>query len=155
MTNNDVLRSLRYALDLSEIKIVEICKLVDVTVDRTEVASLLKKEDEEGYVECNDEIMAAFLDGLIVFKRGKLGTQSVPDKNPRTRLSNNTKLKKIRVAFELKEEDMHVILGLADFQISKPELSALFRKKGHKNYRDCGDQILRNFLKGLTIRLRG
>lgn len=155
MTNNDVLRSLRYALDLSEIKIVEICKLADVTLERADVASLLKKEDEEGYVECNDEIMSAFLDGLIVFKRGKLETQSVPDKNPRARLSNNTKLKKIRVAFELKEEDMHVILGLADFQISKPELSALFRKKGHKNYRDCGDQILRNFLKGLTIRLRG
>jgi len=155
VTNNDVLRSLRYALDLSEIKIVEICKLADVTLERADVASLLKKEDEEGYVECNDEIMSAFLDGLIVFKRGKLETQSVPDKNPRARLSNNTKLKKIRVAFELKEEDMHVILGLADFQISKPELSALFRKKGHKNYRDCGDQILRNFLKGLTIRLRG
>ncbi len=155
MTNNDVLRSLRYALDLSENKIVEICKLVEVTVEKTEIASLLRREDEEGYVECNDEIMTAFLDGLIVFKRGKLETQSVPDKNPRARLSNNTKLKKIRVAFELREEDMHDILGLADFQISKPELSALFRKKGHKNYRDCGDQILRNFLKGLTTRLRG
>ncbi|HEY7985886.1 MAG TPA: DUF1456 family protein [Methylophilaceae bacterium] len=155
MTNNDVLRSLRYALDLSEIKIVEICKLAEVTVERIEVADLLKKEDEEGYIECSDEIMAGFLDGLIVFKRGKLETQSVPDKNPRARLSNNTKLKKIRVAFELKEEDMHAILALAEFQISKPELSALFRKKGHKNYRDCGDQILRNFLKGLTIRLRG
>jgi uncharacterized protein YehS (DUF1456 family) len=155
VTNNDVLRSLRYALDLSEIKIVEICKLAEVTVERIEVADLLKKEDEEGYIECSDEIMAGFLDGLIVFKRGKLETQSVPDKNPRARLSNNTKLKKIRVAFELKEEDMHAILALAEFQISKPELSALFRKKGHKNYRDCGDQILRNFLKGLTIRLRG
>ncbi|HEY8084794.1 MAG TPA: DUF1456 family protein [Methylophilaceae bacterium] len=155
MTNNDVLRSLRYALDLSENKIVEICKLADVTIEKTEVVDLLKKEDEEGYVECSDEIMAGFLDGLIVFKRGKLETQSVPDKNPRARLSNNTKLKKVRVAFELKEEDMHAILALAEFQISKPELSALFRKKGHKNYRDCGDQILRNFLKGLTLRLRG
>jgi uncharacterized protein YehS (DUF1456 family) len=145
---------LRYASDFSETQIVEICKLVAFTITRTEVADLLKKEDEEGYVECSDEIMTNFLDGLITYKRGKLETHSEPDKNPRARLSNNTKLKKIRVAFELKEEDMHAILALAEFQISKPELSALFRKKGHKNYRDCGDQILRNFLKGLTIRLR-
>jgi uncharacterized protein YehS (DUF1456 family) len=146
---------LRYALDISETKIVEICKLVEFTITRDEVVDLLKKEDEQGYVECSDETMTNFLDGLIAYKRGKLETRSEPDKNPRARLSNNTKLKKIRVAFEFKEEDMHAILGLADFQISKPELSALFRKKGHKNYRDCGDQILRNFLKGLTIRLRG
>ena len=155
MTNNDVLRSLRYALDLSEPKIVEICKLVDYDVDRAALAAWLKKEDEEGYVECSDDAMTGFLDGLIAHKRGSLATKSEPDKNPRARLSNNTQLKKIRVAFELKEEDMHAVLALADFQISKPELSTLFRKKGHKNYRDCGDQILRNFLKGLTVRLRG
>lgn len=155
MTNNDVLRSLRYALNLSEPEMVEICNLAGLTITRTEIADLLKKEEEAGYVECSDEIMTAFLDGLIAHRRGKLETRSEPDKNPRARLSNNSKLKKIRVAFELKEEDMHAILQLADFQISKPELSALFRKKGHKNYRDCGDQILRNFLKGLTIRLRG
>jgi uncharacterized protein YehS (DUF1456 family) len=155
VTNNDILRSLRYALDLSEAKIVEICKLDELALERAEVANLLKKDDEMGYVECSDEIITAFLDGLIVHRRGNLETRSVPDSNPRARLSNNAKLKKIRVAFELKEDDMHAILGLAGFQISKPELSALFRKKGHKNYRDCGDQILRNFLKGLTIRLRG
>lgn len=155
MTNNDVLRSLRYALNLSETKIVEICKLAELTLEKTKIADLLRKEDEIGYIECSDEIMTGFLDGLIAYKRGKLETRSIPDKNPRARLSNNAKLKKIRVAFELKEEDLHAILGLAGFQISKPELSALFRKKGHKNYRDCGDQVLRNFLKGLTIRLRG
>ena len=155
MTNNDVLRSLRYALNFSETRMVEICNLAELTITRAQITDLLKKEDEAGYVECSDEIMSGFLDGLIAHKRGKLETRSVPDTNPRARLSNNGKLKKIRVAFELKEEDMHAILELADFQISKPELSALFRKKGHKNYRDCGDQILRNFLKGLTIRLRG
>jgi uncharacterized protein YehS (DUF1456 family) len=155
VTNNDVLRSLRYALNFSETKIVEVCKLANLTIARTDVADLLKKEDEAGYVECNDEVVTGFLDGLIIHRRGKLETRSTPESNTRIRVSNNTKLKKIRVAFELKEEDMHTIMGLADFQISKPELSALFRKKGHKNYRDCGDQILRNFLKGLTIRLRG
>ncbi|MBG5125015.1 DUF1456 family protein, partial [Pseudomonas aeruginosa] len=70
-------------------------------------------------------------------------------------LSNNMILKKLRVAFELKEEDLHAILDSVDFPVSKPELSALFRKPGHSNYRTCGDQLLGNFLKGLTLRVRG
>jgi len=64
-------------------------------------------------------------------------------------------LKKLRVAFELKDVDMHGIFDAAGFPISKPELSALFRQSGHKNFRLCGDQLLRNFLKGLTLRIRG
>jgi hypothetical protein len=67
-------------------------------------------------------------------------------------VTNNIILKKLRVAFELKEDDMHAILKAAEFPVSKPELSALFRKFGHTNYRPCGDQLLRNFLKGLTLR---
>ncbi|RMO70957.1 hypothetical protein ALQ37_00642 [Pseudomonas syringae pv. aptata] len=70
-------------------------------------------------------------------------------------ITNNIVLKKLRVAFELKEDDMHAILKSVDFPVSKPELSALFRKVGHTNYRACGDQLLRNFLKGLTLRVRG
>ena len=155
MINNDVLRSIRYALDMSDPKIVEIIKLAGHEVDRSTITDLLKKEDEEGYVECSDNIMEAFLDGLITYKRGKSDTKPDQDKKPNTPLYNNDILKKLRIAFELKEEDLHEIMKLADFSISKPELSALFRKEGHKNYRKCGDQVLRNFLKGLTIRLRG
>lgn len=70
-------------------------------------------------------------------------------------INNNIILKKLRVAFELKDADLHDILQAADFPVSKPELSALFRKEGQKNYRPCGDQLLRNFLKGLALRLRG
>lgn len=64
-------------------------------------------------------------------------------------------LKKLRITFELKEEDLHGILELSGFQVSKPELSAFFRKNGNKNYRACGSQLLRNFLKGLALRHRG
>lgn len=155
MTNNDVLRSLRYALDLGDPTLIEIFQLAGHEVTRAEIASFLKKEDEEGYVECGDAAMVHFLDGFIVYKRGKNEQQPEPEAKPAARLTNNIILKKIRVAFAFKEEDMHAILALADFPISRPELSALFRKKGHKNYRECGDQILRNFLKGLAIRIRG
>jgi uncharacterized protein YehS (DUF1456 family) len=71
------------------------------------------------------------------------------------RISNNVVLKKLRVAFELKDVDMHQVFVDAGFPVSKPELSALFRQYGQKNYRQCGDQLLRNFLKGLTLRVRG
>ena len=154
MINNDVLRSIRYALDLGDAKVVEIIKLAGQDIVQSDLGNFLKKEDDEGFVECDDEVMLSFLDGLIIHKRGKMESSPESNKKPE-RLTNNTILKKLRVAFELKEEDMHKVLELSGFSVSKPELSALFRMKGHKNYRACGDQLLRNFLKGLTIRHRG
>ncbi len=70
-------------------------------------------------------------------------------------MTNNTILKKLRIALELKDTDIIEILKLADFEISKSELSALFRKEDHKNYKECGEQLLRRFLNGLIIRNRG
>lgn len=70
-------------------------------------------------------------------------------------LTNNDILKKLRVALELKDEDIIHILSLSDFEITKSELSALFRKEDHPNYRPCGDQLLRNFLNGLITYKRG
>lgn len=155
MINNDVLRSIRYALDLSDAKVVAMVKLAERDVEPSDVASFLKKEEEEGFVECGDDVLVSFLDGLITHRRGKMEPRPESGKKPERRLTNNAILKKLRVAFELKEEDMHKVLELAGFDVSKPELSALFRQKGHKNYRACGDQLLRNFLKGLVIRHRG
>jgi len=155
MINNDVLRSVRYALDLSDAKVVAMIKLAERDVEQADVTSFLKKEEEEGFVECGDDVLASFLDGLIIHRRGKMEPRPESDKKPERRLTNNAILKKLRVAFELKEEDMHKVLELAGFGVSKPELSALFRMKGHKNYRACGDQLLRNFLKGLVIQQRG
>ena len=70
-------------------------------------------------------------------------------------LTNNDILKKLRVALNLKDDDIIKILKLADFEISKTELSAIFRKDDHPNYRPCGDQLLRNFLNGLITYKRG
>jgi len=155
MINNDVLRSVRYALDLSDAKVVAMIKLAERDVEQSDVTSFLKKEEEEGFVECGDDVLVSFLDGLIIHRRGKMEPRTEQNKKPERRLTNNAILKKLRVAFELKEEDMHKVLELAGFGVSKPELSALFRMKGHKNYRACGDQLLRNFLKGLVIQQRG
>lgn len=155
MINNDVLRSIRYMLDLSDAKVIEIIQLSDpdASLSREDVQAFLRKDDEEGYVECSDVVLAHFLDGLVFHFRGR--NPDLPPRPVEKRISNNVVLKKLRVAFQLKDADMHQIFEDAGFPVTKPELSALFRQADHKNFRLCGDQLLRNFLKGLTLRVRG
>ena len=154
MINNDVLRSIRYMLDLGDARIVEIARLADpaLELDKEAVHGFLRKEGEEGYADCSDRVLAHFLDGLVIHYRGR--KDDAPPRPVEKRLTNNAVLKKLRVAFELKDADMHEIFAAAGFPVTKPELSALFRQPEHRNYRACGDQMLRNFLKGLTARLR-
>lgn len=153
MTNNDVLRSLRYLLAVGDAKLVEICQLADYPVTLEQISACLLREDEAGYRSCNDVLMAHLLEGLVFYKRGRDDSRErLPvDK----RLSNNIILKKLRVAFALRDDDVQAILQAADLPMTKAELGALFRAPGHKHYRECGDQILRNFLRGLTLRERG
>lgn len=153
MQNNYVLRSVRYMLDLSDNHVIEIMKLADLTVTKEQVVGWLKKEEEAGFLACDDNTMGHFLNGLVFYRRGKDENHPAPEVEKR--LTNNIILKKLRVAFELKDSDMLDVYERADFRVSKPELSAVFRKPGHKNYRECGDQLLRYFLKGLTVTLRG
>ena len=70
-------------------------------------------------------------------------------------MTNNDIFKKIRVAHKLRDDDIVNIMKLVDFRISKSELNAFFRREDHPKYMECGDQILRNFLNGLIIHLRG
>jgi len=70
-------------------------------------------------------------------------------------MTNNDIFKKLRVAHKLTNTDIVAICKLADFQVTESELGAFFRKEGHVKYRNCGDQILRNFLNGLITHLRG
>jgi len=154
MNNNDIVRQLRYALNMNDSTMIEIFKLADHEIGQSILTGLLKKDDEEGFVNCGDIVLGYFLDGLIVYKRGRKEMKPGETRRPDSRLTNNIILKKLRIALELKEDDMLAVLKLAEVDISKSELSALFRKQGHKNYTECGDQFLRKFLKGLSIRYR-
>ncbi|MCJ7481984.1 MAG: DUF1456 family protein [Thermodesulfovibrionales bacterium] len=154
MTNNDILRQLRFALNINDSTMIEIFKLSDHEIEQSSLPGLLKKEDEEGFALCGDDVLRYFLDGLILHKRGRKEMRLGETRKSDSRLINNAILKKIRIALELKEDDMLGILKLANVDISKHELTALFRKEGHKNYKECGDQFLRKFLKGLSIRYR-
>jgi uncharacterized protein YehS (DUF1456 family) len=150
VTHNDVLRSLRYLLNVSDAAMVDIFRLGTREVSRAEVVAFLKPEDDDGYQACGDKALAHFLNGVITYKRGK--DESRPPQPVELPVTNNTVLKKIRVAFELKDDDIIALLQRSGLGLSKTELGAFFRRPDHRNYRECGDQVLRNFLKGLSSR---
>lgn len=151
MLNNDILRRIRYTFDLEDLQMIKIFGLADLEVSRAQVSDWMKKDDDEDYKPINDKIFATFLNGFINFKRGKReGEQPEPEK----KLSNNIILMKLKIALNLKSEDVLEILGRANLETSKHELSAFFRKPGHKNYRECLDQVLRHFLKGIQLKYR-
>lgn len=148
MINNHVIRSVRHMMNVTEPKLIEIIALGGAKITREELVPYLKKEDDEGFVNCPDKVMAAFLDGIILFKRGKDESRVFQPTEPP--ITNNIVLKKIRVAFELKEDDLVAIMKRAGLNVSPAELGSFFRRPDHRNYRDCGDQFLRNLLKGMT-----
>jgi uncharacterized protein YehS (DUF1456 family) len=133
---------------------MDIFRLGEHPMDLPGLKDLLKKEDEEGFVACGNKVLSSFLDGFIIYKRGKQDGAIAQPKRPGHQLTNNLILRKMRIALELKEDDMLGILKHANMTLSKSELSALFRDKEHKNFKPCGDQVLRNFLNGLAGRYR-
>lgn len=152
MLNNDVLRSVRYMLNLNNDQIVNILALTDTEVLPAQIASWVKKEEDEGFVLCPDIVMAHFLNGLIIYRRGK--DESKPAPKVERRMTNNIILKKLRIAFELKSEEVLTLLTDQQFRVGMPEITAMMRNPEHKNYRECGDQFLRYFLRGLTHKLK-
>lgn len=151
MTNNDFLRRLRYALNIKDNIMVQIFKKGNITVTKEDVLDYLKKDIDEGFKKLNNNDLIAFLDGLIIQKRGKRedGTPIPQVKVTKNNL-NNILLRKLRIALSFKSYDMIKIFKLGGVEISEGELSALFRSEDHKNYKECGDKYIRVFLKGLT-----
>ncbi len=151
MTNNDIMRRIRYIFDFNDSKMMNLFAIAGQQVTREQVSAWLKREEDPGYETCRDRQLAIFLNGLIIDKRGK---REGPQPEPEKRLNNNIILMKLKIALNLKAEDVLEILELAEFCLSKHELSAFFRRPGHKQYRACQDQILRNFLKGMQLKHR-
>ena len=151
MTNNDVLRRIRYIFDFSDSKMIALFGLGNLKVTREQVSDWLKKEDDPAYKNLPDTKLVIFLDGLIIDKRGK---KEGPYPAPEKKITNNIIFRKLKIALDLKAEDVLDILNMVNIRISKHELSAFFRKVDHKHYRNCNDQILRNFLKGVQLKYR-
>jgi len=151
MNNNDILRRIRYSFDINDTKMISVFGLADHEVDRAQISDWLKKEDDPDFKACTDTELAIFLNGFIIERRGK---KEGPQPEPEQKINNNIVFRKLKIALELQAEDVLEILALNDVSISKHELSAFFRKPGHKHYRECKDQILRNFLQGMQLMYR-
>ena len=172
MENQDILIRLRYALDMKDTDMVEIFELGGIQLTKEEVQKMLTKSNDsdedgtdnsgdkagsEGNITCDDRMLESFLNGFIVFKRGKQEPKPGQPTKPvwSDESVNNILLKKVKIALELTSEDMLEILEEAGVRITKGELSAVLRKEGHRNYKVCGDRYARNFLKGLAMKYRG
>jgi uncharacterized protein YehS (DUF1456 family) len=152
MNNNDIMRRIRYTFDFNDTKMIELFASAELTVTRSQISDWLKKDDDEAYQELSDLQLAIFLNGLINDRRGKKeGDQPIPER----RLNNNAIFRKLKIALNLKDEDILAILELAGMRISKHELSAFFRNPTQTQFKQCNDQILRNFLQGMQLTYHG
>ena len=154
MIHNDVLRRLRYALRLSDASIINLFGLVDYAVEPEYVHAIVKKESDQGFIECSDKTISLFLDGLIIKQRGKQQDREIVVLKKPEKITNNDILRKIKIAMNYRDTDIIDLLKSVDCVVSKTELSALLRGVGHRNYRQCGDQFLRNFLQGMVKKYR-
>ena len=171
MLNKDRLIRLRYALDIKNEDMVKIFSLGGIQIPKEEVLRLLSKqketnEDDNREDEADEEkeeldnfMLESFLNGFIIFKRGKKEGGNHEEETPPISLKknksvNNVLLKKLKIALSLSSEEMLEIFNKAGVTVTKGELGALLRKEGHKRYRECGDRYARNFLKGLAIKYR-
>ncbi|BCS55404.1 DUF1456 family protein [Geobacter sp. SVR] len=152
MTNNDILRQLRTALDLDDAEMVAIYKEAGFAMNPTTLPLLLKQEDEEGFIPCANQLLTFFLEGLIIRRRGRRDSTGGNTSQPGAALDNNTVLKKLRIALDLKEEDLLAIMNLAGMPTAKADLAPLFHAKGHRRYRECSDLFLQTFLRGIAGR---
>lgn len=146
MTNNDILRRLRYTFDLSDDQMIKVFDFAEYTVSRATVSNWLKKDSDEAYIELRDEQLAIFLNGFIISQRGKQdGKVPVAEK----RLNNNVILRKLKIALSYTDEDIVATLAKMDLKMSKHEINAFFRNYNQEQYRQCKDQVLRKFIFGL------
>jgi len=149
MNNNSILRRLRFTFNFNDDKMIELFNLAGKSVTRAEISDWLKRDDSEEFKNLNDQNLAYFLNGFIILKRGKKeGETPIAEK----KLNNNIIFRKLKIALNYRDEDILAVYDLMNFNISKHELSAFFRKPEHQHYRLCKDQFLRNFLQGLQLK---
>jgi len=147
MITNDIIFKIKTALKLSDSDILKAYELSEFTMSESLLNNILKKEQDEGFKPCGYEELGAFLDGLVILKRGP--SPKKQDASKVVELTNNLILKKLRIALELKEADTEIIFSLGEAELSKQQLSSLFRKDSHKNFKLCSDELLIAFLDGL------
>ncbi len=152
MINNDILRRISNIFDYNDEKICAIFSLTQCVITPQKISDFFKEKDDAAYQELLDVELASFLNGLIIEKRGaKDGPQHVAEHV----INNNLIFNKVKIALALKADEVISILELADLSLGKYELSAFFRNVNNKHYRECSDDVLSTFLRGLKIKFQG
>jgi uncharacterized protein YehS (DUF1456 family) len=148
VTNNEILRRIQHALNLKNAQIIKAIEQADVTVAHDKVINWLKDDNDKSCSTMKDKELAVFLNGFINLKRGKKeGVQPKPE----VALTNNMIFMKLRIALNMKAEDVLDILEVVGISLSKYEIGAYFRKPENKNYKVCEDQLLCDFLNGVQF----
>ncbi|MDR0847370.1 MAG: DUF1456 family protein [Lactobacillales bacterium] len=161
MNNNDILIRLRYALDIKNKDMIKIFKLGGLDLTEPELLEILTRQEEDTPADekLSSHDLEVFLNGFIISQRGekrdKDGNVEAPSYMIKNYASiNNVALKKIKIAMSYTTDDILSFLDSAGFRATKGELGAVLRQEGHRNYKICGDQIFRYFLKGMALEYR-
>ncbi len=155
MNNNEIFSHIQTIFNYDRAKLLAIFALVELEVTPKDLNAWLsdehdnEHEPEESFVYMEDEELANFLNALIIEKRGR---RDGPLPEAEDYLTNNIVLKKLRIALDLKSDDILEILESVDMSVSKYELGAMFRREDHRNYRNCKNNVLRAFLKGIGLK---
>jgi len=165
MRSNDLLRRLRYALDLPDHVLLDLIREGGWEVEPEFITDCFRDDADPDQASFPRVLLGALLEGLIRRCRGPVpegkaapgdqagkGRGGPVSAGPSGQLDNNGILKSLRVALRLREEDLLAVMAAGGQASSPNELRALFRQEGSSNYRSCGDQFMRAFLAGLALR---
>ncbi|WP_019026905.1 DUF1456 family protein [Colwellia piezophila] len=149
MINNDLLRRISNIFELSDDEIRTVFSLCQCEISAEQLANFFKEKDDSAYQEVEDAQFSSFLNGLIISKRGP---SDGPARENEQVLTNNMIFNKVKIALSLKAEDVIASLERAGLVLGKYELSGFFRNANNKHYKDCSDDVLSTFLKGLRMK---
>ena len=149
MHNNEILLRIRDAVSLDDARMVAIFALGGEPLDEATTQAMLRDLGGPDATNCGGDTLLHFLDGFILDQRGQPPATDEVSAPRSERLTNNVVLKKLRIALQLKEDDVLRILASGGTPLSKRQLGALARKRGNKHYRVCSNEVLTSFLTGL------
>ncbi|EIK44353.1 hypothetical protein O59_002683 [Cellvibrio sp. BR] len=154
MRTNDIFRKITQSLTLGNLQIQQLFALSAIDLNDKEIANLLKTDYQPGFEPMPDYVLLIFLNNLIEQQRGKKNDaeQEVIEKH--AKISNNDVLKKLRIAYNLHEQQVRDALKLATIELTKSDLAALFRKPGHVHFKACDDELVLDFIEGLGLLLQ-
>lgn len=153
MRTNDIFRKITQSLTLDTVKIQQLFALSAIDLSDKEIANLLKTDYQPGFEPMPDYVLLIFLNNLIEQQRGKKAEGEAEVIEKHAKVSNNDVLKKLRIAFNLHEQQVRDALKLATIELTKSDLAALFRKPGHVHFKACEDDLVLDFIEGLGLLL--